>query len=291
MVREANLDLAAAYIGVLTDSDGWRTPMTWQTLDDTRERRATFAAVVNGSLLDVAAELQWKNARGAGIFVTVQQTNLAGRKWEHIVAPRAVFIDADASLRRTIALPPSIVVRSQRGIHAYWKLADGELEAIPSAQRQLAGFYGSDGAVCDITRCMRVPGFFHCKGEPFAVQVEQARGDLRYPLDVVLAAHPVETPAWVVAPPLDDALVGNARAFAAWARCKEVSPGYRNHTAYVIAAEGLGRGLAEPDVRAVVLAYCDRAAIPEEAVAIMASAGRRHARYPFQPRGGRCGSV
>jgi len=283
---QPNLDVAAAFLAALSGTDGYRTPFTWQTFDDTPEQRAVYAAVINGSLLDVAAELQWKNRRGAGVFVTVQQTDLAGRKWEHVVAPRAVFIDADAPLVKPYALAPSIVVQSLRGQHAYWKVDGADLVDVPDAQRQLAAYYSSDAVVSDITRCMRVPGFFHCKREPFAVELLQADASRQYTLHEVLDAHPAHVqPPHICHVPV--AARRNATAFSAWARRKELAPGRRNHNAYVIAAEGLGRGLAATDVAAVVRDYCDRAGIPEEATAILQSALRRHERQPFTTWSGR----
>src|SRR3546814_17654275 len=36
------------------------------------------------------------------------------------------------------------------------------------AQQSLAALYGGDPAVCDLPRIMRLPGYTHAKGEPFA---------------------------------------------------------------------------------------------------------------------------
>jgi hypothetical protein len=282
---QPDVDAASAFVAALTGTDGRRTLMTWQVLDDTPMARPTYAQVVNGSLEDVLPDLVWLNQRGAGIFVTIQQTNLRSRKWEDIVAARAVFTDADTPVKRPYELPPSIIVQSLRGPHAYWKVVGADLADIPDAQRQLAAYYGTDSAISDIARCMRVPGFFHCKREPFPVQLVQADRARTYTLAEVLGAHPVPVVPHVCHVPAAARL--NTTAFAAWAQRKEVAPGRRNHNAYVIAAEGLGRGLRSDEVAAVVADYCERAGIPEEAHAILQSAFRRHERQPFTTWSGR----
>ncbi len=82
---------------------------------------------------------------------------------------RAYFADFDgvtlaAALNaiRGAGFPfPSIVVRSGGGVHAYWLLHDAvdDLAEWRHRQKWIAAALGSDGAVCDPQRLMRLPGF------------------------------------------------------------------------------------------------------------------------------------
>jgi hypothetical protein len=280
-----DLKQAAAMIRALTGTNGWNTPMTYQVVDDSPAKRRYLSRILHGTLTQRADELTALNRRGAAICVTVQETDLHGRTMEHITRPRALFIDHDSMMLRKFALQPSMCVFTARGVHAYWLLERARnLAIIPRAQRQLAAFYGSDMKVCDITRTMRLPGYFHCKGDPIRVTLYHCAPEVHYRLLDVLAAHPVpaepkpRTVRW--RHPSSDSL----RAFRSWAMCRSTNEGSRNHNAFVIAAEGLGRGFEPEEVREVVYAFCARCGIEREAETVVASALRRHARQPFTSR-------
>jgi hypothetical protein len=50
---------------------------------------------------------------------------------------------------------------------AHWLVKDCPLEKFEELQRRLIAHYGSDEAVHDLPRVMRIPGFFHRKEEPY----------------------------------------------------------------------------------------------------------------------------
>jgi hypothetical protein len=138
-----------------------------------------------------------------------------GRAAANVVALRAVFVDDDAGAlppgsERLAALPPSFSVRSKRGFHHYWLLAPGEpLCAFPQAQLALAQCLGTDPAVKDLPRVMRVPGFLHQKdpSEPFLVEFIPGTA-IRHTLEQVRAAFPAPD---VGTPPPQDAPRPSAR--------------------------------------------------------------------------------
>jgi hypothetical protein len=263
------LEQAQTFLAALTESDGWEVPVTFQAIDDRPERDPRLARIFHGSLRRHAAALDALNERGAGVFVTVQQTDGRGRREENIVALRACFIDCDGPRKQRLALRPSLAVRTPHGGHAYWLLEPGEDRArFRSIQQQLAAYYGSDPAVCDLPRVMRLPGTLHCKDTPAPVQLVLVQPELRYTLDALASAHPVAACA------TKQARVGpRARGdYHRWATGLRVSVGRRNSTAFAIAAEGFSRGLGFSEVASVVDAYCQRAGIPDEAPAVVASA-------------------
>jgi P4 family phage/plasmid primase-like protien len=133
------------------------------------------------------------NEAGAGVFVMVAAGDGKGRRERNVVTLRALFIDDDTATLNPDALefPPSIVVRSRHGPHAYWCLREGEpLDAFKPAQLQLAGHLRTDSSINDLPRVMRLPGFLHQKdrANPFLVSVVQAN-DSRFTIAEVLAGY------------------------------------------------------------------------------------------------------
>jgi len=195
---DVDLAMAARFLTALTGEDD--PVVTFQTFDDDDKRKSRrLVRVIHARLGDCCGDLYDLNNEGAGVFVTVNRTDLKGREAENVVALRALFIDhdwKDGDLLQAIALPPSIVVASGNGRHYYWRLIDGEaLDRFTDAQRRLIAFYGSDRKPKDLPRVMRLPGFFHRKAEPKLSVLEWADPALVYTIDEVAACHPVVDPA------------------------------------------------------------------------------------------------
>lgn len=178
------------------------TRVSFQTFDDTEEKRRELAQIRHCSLADAWTWIQDLNSRGAGVFVTINETDLKGRLIENVKSLRALFVDFDDTAAEW-ALKPSMVVNSLRGKHYYW-LLDGEddLARFTPAQEQLAKFYGSDPAVKDLPRVMRLPGTRNHKkwdgdpthGAPVTVDLHDESRKL-YTVGEVLAYHPVKKAA------------------------------------------------------------------------------------------------
>lgn len=157
---------------------------TFQTFADA-EKNKNLVHICHGSLeahFDTLARL---NGQGAGIFVTVNQTDLKGRTSDNVTRVRALWVDFDKvdpeRVQRLQDMPfaPNLIVESSAGKHhAYW-IIDSENGAIPldqfsELQKRLIYHFADDGAdkaVHDLPRVMRLAGFNHCKGEPFMTRV------------------------------------------------------------------------------------------------------------------------
>jgi len=149
-------------------------------------KRAALTKVLHANranLPTVLEQLEWLNARGAGIFVTVNRSDGRARRGENITAIRALFIDLDhggpehmlASER-----PPHRVVATSPGkFHCYWRVLGMPLEDFVGAEEALLERFGGDVGVKSIEHVLRVPGFWHRKGEPFLARV--VHGDERPP--------------------------------------------------------------------------------------------------------------
>jgi hypothetical protein len=287
-------DLAQAVV-FLTALDPARDAFTFQYFQE-RQDAAVAAAHPHGTLAGLASTLARANEHGAGIFVTVNQTDGAGRTAENIVALRSLFIDCDRPRVRPLALPPSLSVQTSSGRgHHYWLLRPGEpLGAFRSAQARLAAFYGSDPTVTDLGRVLRLPGFFNVKHDPFLVQLVRCRPELRYTIADIVASHPVEshsTPDLVTDPPNDTHPSCAEALYRRWTKRAPFSTGTRNRVAFRLALEGFLSGLDGALVDAEVRAFCERCGISREADAVLRSArkiaarGLRHSSPPSSRRG------
>jgi len=117
-----NIDYAAAqrYLTRLDSTasfrealDGVKNGFTFQTFDDLKSRKSpTMARILNGEFAEVARELAQLNVSGAGVFVTVNQTNMSGRTKDCMTAVRAIWVDDDTGSNISTPLDPHIVVES-----------------------------------------------------------------------------------------------------------------------------------------------------------------------------------
>lgn len=149
--------------------------LTFQVIAESRTSDAARSEHRHGRLEDLAQWLTVQNQAGAGVFAMVNRGDGAGRKKSNVMSVRAAFVDLDGAPLEPIlasALPPDLVVESSPGKwHAYWRLIDCPLEKFPSVQSALAERFGSDPAVKDLPRVMRLPGFYHHKGDPFMTRI------------------------------------------------------------------------------------------------------------------------
>lgn len=157
---------------------------TFQTFADA-EKTKSLAHICHGSLeahFDTLARL---NGQGAGVFVTVNQTDLQGRTSDNVTRVRALWVDFDtvdhARLDRLMnmdGIPPNLIIESSAGKHhAYWIVAENDeipINQFTELQKRLIHHFADDGAdkaIHDLPRVMRLTGFYHRKGEAFMTQV------------------------------------------------------------------------------------------------------------------------
>lgn len=174
-------------------SDG---PHTFQTFADSR-KDARLARILHGSFAEHSDSLQRLNARGAGCFVMVNAGDGRGRKAENVTAIRAYVADLDgAPLEPVLAGPlkPHCIIESSPGHwHAYWFVSDAPLATFKTVQQAIAARFGSDPAVCDPPRVMRLPGFMHQKGKPVRSRIIELHDFPRYAHVNFIAAFGIDT--------------------------------------------------------------------------------------------------
>lgn len=184
---------ARAFIQVLTGSPD--STIVLQTADDTSAKRKELIRVVVGKLSDLADLLTKLNTLGAGIWL---QVNDGRRGARNVTALRACFIDDDGktSLPPLIKVPPSIVVQSSAGVrnrHYYWLLQGGEpIDRFTPTQRHLIAHYGTDKAIHNLDRVMRLPGTYNRKREtPELVRLLHIDTSRRWTLESLASLHPL----------------------------------------------------------------------------------------------------
>ncbi|TBR58997.1 hypothetical protein B4U84_24355 [Westiellopsis prolifica IICB1] len=166
------------------------SPYVFQTFDDRAsadkqdDRDPSLTKTFYGTLEQHYNKLVEVNKRGAGIFVTVNETSGNTRKAEDVVSVRACFIDCDKQLPKdSYHLDPTMIVRTsgKRG-HAYWVFdtPDKNVTQFKDAQKKLIEHYASDKAVHDLPRVMRIPGFYHMKYIPTLVELVRIDPKCKY---------------------------------------------------------------------------------------------------------------
>ena len=107
----------------LTAIDPSTKAFTFQTFDDNKDRQAkALTRVMNGTLDQHWETLCKLSSDGAGVFVTINQTDLKGRKASNIIKIRALWVDTDGADNSPIIeyLQPHLVVESSPGnFHDY----------------------------------------------------------------------------------------------------------------------------------------------------------------------------
>lgn len=140
--------------------------------DGTKRKDPSLTRNFTGTLSEHFDSLCPLNDRGAGVFVVI---NEGGHTKGEITRVRAGFADTDGAPLEPIvsALAPHIVVESSPGNwHAYYLTADGfPLDKFSPVQEAIAEKFGTDKNVKDLPRVMRLPGFFHNKGDPFRTRI------------------------------------------------------------------------------------------------------------------------
>jgi hypothetical protein len=141
----------------------------------------------NGGFEEVLPQLQRADRAGGGAFVVV---NEGGQKDSDITRVRAVFADTDGAPVEPIidALAPHMVVESSpEKYHVYWLVADFPLDQFKPVQMAIANKFGTDKKVCNLSRVMRMPGFYHNKDEPVLSRLMKLNRQLpRYSPDEIV---------------------------------------------------------------------------------------------------------
>ena len=119
-----DIKLASNFLEAL---DELSNKFTFQTFDDDKNRKdPALCKVLHGTIDEHWDTLVELNTKGAGIFVTVNETDLKGRKASNITSVRAFYIDDDGEVNDPPIEPNIIVKTSPNNRHLYYLIENTE---------------------------------------------------------------------------------------------------------------------------------------------------------------------
>jgi len=152
-----------------------------------------------GKIAAMVDTLKKHNAQNRGIYFVI---NYGGHEDVDITRINAQFVECDSlsideqlTQIEAFPLPPSLIVKTQKSLHCYWLMKDAKVESFRHIQKRLVAQFNGDSACANESRVFRLPGFYHCKGEPVMVECVKFSPELRYTqaeLEAVLPEVPDE---------------------------------------------------------------------------------------------------
>ncbi|NQV70990.1 MAG: PriCT-2 domain-containing protein [Pseudohongiella sp.] len=139
------------------------TSFTFQTFDDNIDHKnPSLTRLIHGTLEACWTELVELNQKGAGVFISVNETDGKGRRKENIVRIRCLWVDDDGDGEKPNF--SHITVETSPGKHHYYVLIENmELDMFEHYQQEMVNRFGSDPNAKDRSRVLRLPGFLHQK--------------------------------------------------------------------------------------------------------------------------------
>jgi hypothetical protein len=170
--------------------------ITAATFTDSKDRPSVdpLARTFYGRIGDIDPKLMGMNKRGAGVFYTVNETDLKGRKIKNFTRVRAVWQDDDVGhgwdnpLIDLNAVIQTSLGKSQGLVFTDTTLL-GEFDAV---QARLIQDHGCDPNADGLYRVLRLPGYYHMKNpnKPFMVRIVGAIDPIRYSWDTIKTIFP-----------------------------------------------------------------------------------------------------
>lgn len=165
----------------------------FQTFDDNKDsKRPNLNRVLVGTLNQHVDELVKLNNGGAGVFVCVNKIeNSQKRDAKSVTKIRALFADKDDGNFEGFPIEPSMVVQTKNGQHAYWITNEISRDSFTEIQKTVINRLKTDTSINDLSRVMRLPGFYHRKDPNNIFMVTIASQNYgKYSLSDLTAAFP-----------------------------------------------------------------------------------------------------
>lgn len=239
-----SLEQAKRHLSLL---DPVATRFTFSTFDDNKERSAQrrkaarerkekprdpLARILHGRIEEHWQTLCQLNADGAGVFISVNETDGRGAKTENVVRVRAIWQEADRGNEPDLPTEPHLIISTSPGRRHCYVLTDGcplEGRSFEDVQQRLVDDYGSDKDAKDRRRVLRLAGFYHQKRPeaPYLVHVTHESGQPPLPWsDVLRLFPPVERCNTGEAPPPGDGEVVKIAEVVSALRCLDPDADY-----------------------------------------------------------------
>ncbi|RKX65621.1 MAG: hypothetical protein DRP42_04480, partial [Tenericutes bacterium] len=170
-MKVTNVTEAQTFLSILNTNG---SNLILQTFDDSERKDPSLVTTRVGSFDVHIDALIEKNNRGAGVFVTVNESRSNRRIKADIIRCRGVWQEDDTGTDNIPELEPTIVIETSPGkYHRYWLLDNPtpDVQTWEKIQNSLVSDWDSDSNAKDLCRVMRVPGFYHCKGTPYRSKI------------------------------------------------------------------------------------------------------------------------
>jgi RecA/RadA recombinase len=172
-----DFDLAKRHIALLTGRAD--APVCIQTFADNDKHARQLARVMHGEISTFWEQIISLQARGAGIFITVNETDGRGREAANVTKLRAVWADMDdpSAAPPSFPLQPHIVVATSPGKwHCVWLTEAPDRHQHEGVLKRISADFGADPNATGVNRVLRLAGTVHQKdpNKPFLVTLRTA---------------------------------------------------------------------------------------------------------------------
>jgi len=179
-------EMANQYFDALTGNNN--EPITFQFFND-KDKKSGRPSHRHIKRSPAYAFLHNKQNAGYGVYAMVNAGDGKGRSAINVVKVRALFVDLDGSPWEAAAeaLKPHMRVESSPGRwHLYWLVEDCSLDQFKPIQQAIARRFEGDKSCCDLSRVLRVPGFYHMKKDPVLTKLVEVNDFTRYTTQQVI---------------------------------------------------------------------------------------------------------
>lgn len=155
---------ASKYLKLLTGSAD--SVVTFQMFYDPKDgtKRPDLAAHFPAKLKQLTPTFERAERNHQGVYVCINETDGKGRDAHNVTKIRALFADFDGRTEPEWPLTPHFVTkRDDTHGHAYWLVADVEVDEFMYLQRRIAMCCDTDLQVIDPSRVARLCGTAHLK--------------------------------------------------------------------------------------------------------------------------------
>lgn len=135
-------------------------------------------------------QLRAWNRSGYGVYFVVngggqtKEAVLKSKKMHaHFMECDDLSLDEQYRQIEEFPLRPSFLIQTAKSVHAYWLISEGDIKRFRDIQTKLISYFGSDSAIKDESRVMRLPTFYHNKKEPVMVKLVEYHPERVYTQD------------------------------------------------------------------------------------------------------------
>lgn len=143
--------------------------------------------------------LEYYNKKWAGVFFSINSMNPWERDKKNVTKVNAWACEVDdlskedqMKLISVAPLAPSLIIESNKSYHMYWFAKDWEIDNWTRVCWWIRNFFWGDPAIAsDISRVLRVPGYYHMKdsANPFMCDIVDGNWEY-YTEEAMLKAYP-----------------------------------------------------------------------------------------------------